>query len=149
MALLHKKLNVSDNVNDVDFTRYITELSEIVKESYDNHQKKINLNINCDIETITIGKALPIGFILVELISNSMKHAFKNRNIGIINIEITEGKNGQKNKFYYSDNGDGFDFNQTNEKGLGLEITKGLIDQIDGIVETKTDNGFELIIYFK
>ncbi|SHJ97003.1 sensor histidine kinase [Epilithonimonas mollis] len=149
MALLHKKLNVSDNVNDVDFTRYITELSEIVKESYDNHQKKINLNINCDIETITIEKALPIGFILVELISNSMKHAFKNRNIGIINIEITEGKNGQKNKFYYSDNGNGFDFNQKNEKGLGLEITKGLIDQIDGIVETKTDNGFELIIYFK
>src|SRR6218665_212433 len=85
MALLHKKLNVSDNVNDVDFTRYITELSEIVKESYDNHPKKINLNINCDIETITIGKALPIGFILVELISNSMKHAFKKRNIGIIN----------------------------------------------------------------
>ena len=149
MALLHKKLNVNDNVNEVDFTRYITELSEIVKESYDNHQKKIKLNINCEIETITIGKALPIGFIIVELISNSMKHAFKNRNIGIINIEIAKGKNGQKNKFYYSDNGDGFDFYQTNEKGLGLEITKGLIDQIDGIVETKTYNGFELIIYFK
>ena len=149
MALLHKKLNVNDNVNEVDFTRYITELSEIVKESYDNHQKKIKLNINCEIETITIGKALPIGFIIVELISNSMKHAFKNRNIGIINIEVAKGKNGQKNKFYYSDNGDGFDFYQTNEKGLGLEITKGLIDQIDGIVETKTYNGFELIIYFK
>ncbi len=149
MALLHKKLNVSDNVNDVDFKRYITELSEIVKESYDNHQKKINLNINCDIETITIGKALPIGFILVELISNSMKHAFKKRNIGIINIEIIKGKNEQKHKFYYSDNGDGFDFNQANDKGLGLEITKGLIDQIDGTIETKTDNGFELIIYFK
>lgn len=149
MALLHKKLNVSDNVNDVDFKRYITELSDIVKESYDNYQKKINLNINCDIETITIGKALPIGFILVELISNSMKHAFKERNIGLINIEIIEGKNEQKHKFYYSDNGDGFDFNQANDKGLGLEITKGLIDQIDGIVETKTDNGFELIIYFK
>lgn len=148
MALLHKKLNVSDNVNDVDFTRYITELSEIVKESYDNHQKKISLNINCDIETITIGKALPIGFILVELISNSMKHAFNNRNIGIINIEISEGKNEQKNKFYYSDNGDGFDFNKANDKGLGIEITKGLIDQIDGTIETKTDNGFELIIYF-
>ena len=133
----------------MEFKRYIIELSEIVKDSYDNYQKIINLNLNCDIEMITIGKALPIGLILVELISNSMKHAFKNRNIGIINIAITEGNNGQKNKFYYSDNGDGFDFNQTNEKGLGLEITKGLIDQIHGFVETKTDNGFELIIYFK
>lgn len=148
MALLHKKLNLSDNVNDIDFIRYINDLSEIVKESYNNHDKEIRLNIYCTIETIIIGKALPIGFIIVELISNSMKHAFKNRNIGIINIEITKDVNGY-NKFYYSDNGDGFDFNKTNDKGLGLEITKGLIDQIDGIVETKTNNGFELIIFFK
>ncbi len=146
MALLHKKLNVNDNVNDIDFKRYITELSEIVKESYDNHKKKINLNINCEIETISIERALPIGLIAVELISNSIKHAFKKRSIGIINIDITRQEN--TNKFHYSDNGDGFDFNKTNDIGLGLEITKGLIDQIDGTIETRTDNGFELIIYF-
>ena len=45
MALLHKKLNVSDNVNEIDFKRYIAELSELVKESYDNHKNKISLKI--------------------------------------------------------------------------------------------------------
>jgi two-component sensor histidine kinase len=75
-----------------------------------------------------------------------MKYAFKKRNIGIVNIELT--KNETKNLLYYSDNGDGFDFEKINEKGLGLEIIKGLIDQIDGTVETKTENGFELLIYF-
>ena len=147
MALLHKKLNVADNVNEIDFKRYITELSGLVKESYDNHNKKISLNVKCEIENISIEKALPIGLIITELVSNSMKHAFKKRNIGIINIEITKNKTG--NKLYYADNGDGYDFNKVNEKGLGQEIIKGLIDQLDGITEIKNNNGFELMLYFK
>ena len=147
MALLHKKLNVADNVNEIDFIKYIAELSELVKESYDNHKKKISLNVKCEVENISIEKALPIGLIITELVSNSMKHAFKKRNIGIINIEITKNEIG--NKLYYADNGDGYDFNKVNEKGLGQEIIKGLIDQLDGITEIKENNGFELMLYFK
>lgn len=149
MALLHKKLNVADSVNEVELKVYVTELSELVKESYNNYKKRINLNVNCEIEEISLEKALPIGLILVELISNSIKHAFKKRSVGIINIEITRDEITKTSRLYYSDNGDGFDFDKTNDKGLGLEITKGLIDQINGIIETKKDNGFELLIYFK
>jgi len=147
MALLHKKLNVSDNVNDVDLKRYITELSELVKESYDNHKKKISLNIKCDVDTISIEKALPLGLIITELVSNSMKHAFKKQNIGIITIEISKNEAG--NILYYADNGIGFDFNKVIEKGLGQEIIKGLIDQLSGNVATKNNNGFELTVSFK
>ncbi len=147
MALLHKKLNVAENVNDVDLKRYVTELSELVKESYDSHKKTVTLNIKCTIETISIEKALPLGLIIVELVSNSMKHAFKKRNIGIIDIEIS--KNNSTSKLYYADNGEGFDFNKTSEKGLGQEIVKGLIDQLDGTTEADNKNGFELTIYFK
>jgi two-component sensor histidine kinase len=146
MALLHKKLNVSDNVNDVDLKRYVTELSELVKESYENSKKKIILNSKCDLEHISIEKALPLGLIITELVSNSMKHAFKKRSIGIITIEITKDQN--LNKLYYSDNGIGFDFNITSDKGLGQEIIKGLIDQLDGSVKTNNHNGFELTMYF-
>jgi two-component system, sensor histidine kinase PdtaS len=147
MALLHKKLNVSDNVNDVDLKQYIDELSELVKDSYNSHKKKISLNIKCEVERISIEKALPIGLIITELVSNSMKHAFKKRSIGIISIEITKEEN--TNMLYYSDNGSGFDFYKANEKGLGQEIVKGLIDQLNGNVEARNDNGFELTIYFK
>jgi len=146
MALLHKKLNVADNVNEVDLKRYITELAELVKESYDSHKKKINLHIKCDVESISIEKALPLGLIIVELVSNSMKHAFKKQNIGIINIEITKD---ETMRLYYADNGSGFDFNKPSDKGLGQEIIKGLIDQLDGSVETNSNNGFELEVYFK
>lgn len=147
MALLHKKLNVAENANFVDLNKYVTELSELVKESYDSHKKKVQLNVKCEIEKISIEKALPVGLIITELVSNSMKHAFKKQHIGNINIEIT--KDESISKLYYSDNGSGFDFHKLSEKGLGQEIIKGLIDQLDGSVTTNKNKGFELMIYFK
>ena len=146
MALLHKKLKVSDNVHEVDLKKYITELSELVKESYDTRSKKVNLNVNVEIEKTSLEKALPLGLIIVELVSNSMKHAFEKLSIGIINIELTPSRKG--NQLYYSDNGSGFDFNVINEKGLGQEIIKGLIDQLDGTIEARNNNGFELTVWF-
>lgn len=147
MALLHKKLKVSDSVNYVDLKKYVVELAELVKKSYDRHKKEIKLNVNCEIEVISMEKVLPLGLIIVELVSNSMKHAFKNRNVGIINLEITRDKG--KNRLYYSDNGMGYNFDKSSEKGLGLEIIKGLIDQLNGVVEASNKNGFELIMYFE
>ncbi len=147
IALLHKKLSINDSVNDVDLKRYATELAELVKESYVN-EKKVNLFVSCEVETLSISKALPVGLIIVELVSNSMKHAFTQQPKGIINIEIT--KNEKMNKLHYVDNGLGFDFKNVETKGLGVEIMKGLIDQLNGKIETPSHNkGFELIIYFK
>jgi len=78
-----------------------------------------------------------------------MKHAFNKRSVGIINIELTTNEATGNNQLYYSDNGEGFDFNATNEKGLGQEIIKGLIDQLNGTIEAKSHHGFELRVYFK
>ncbi|HAK79496.1 MAG TPA: hypothetical protein DCM71_21955 [Runella sp.] len=148
IALLHKKLNVSESVNDVDLKRYVTDLSELVKDSYDIKGKNVGLFVTCDIEILSITKALPLGLIIVELVSNSMKHAFKNQPNGIINIEIAQDKNSKKNCLHYIDNGVGFDFKNVQTKGLGVEITKGLIDQLNGTVEAQLKKGFELKMYF-
>ena len=103
---------------------------------------------HCEIEILPISKALPVGLIIVELISNSMKHAFKEQLNGIINIEIKQDDNLKKKCLHYIDNGKGFDFENVETKGLGVEITKGLIDQLNGTVETQIKKGFELKIYF-
>lgn len=147
IALLHKKLSINDSVNDVDLKRYVIELAELVKESYVN-ERQVTLVVNCEVETLSISKALPVGLIIVELVSNSMKHAFIQQPKGIINIEITKGE--KMNKLHYVDNGVGFDFNTIETKGLGVEIMKGLIDQLNGKIETPSHSkGFELIVYFK
>ena len=149
MALLHKKMNVSDNVSEVNLGRYVAELAELVCESYARPKKKVELNVVCSIDKISIEKALPIGLIVVELVSNSIKHAFKKRSVGLITIEIGNSDDLSKKKLYYADSGDGYDFNKVSDKGLGQEIIKGLIDQLDGTFETQSNNGFELTIYFQ
>jgi len=147
IALLHKKLSITDSVNDVDLKTYVTELAELVKESYVN-EKNVNLIVSCQVETLSISKALPVGLIIVELVSNSVKHAFSRQPKGFINIEITQGE--KMNKLHYIDNGVGFDFKNVKTKGLGVEIMKGLIDQLNEKIETPNHiKGFELIIYFK
>lgn len=148
IALLHKKLNVSESVNDVDLKRYITDLSELVKDSYDIKEKNVSLFITCEIDTLTITKALPLGLIIVELVSNSMKHAFKNQPNGIINIELLKGDSSKKYCLHYIDNGIGFDFKNVETKGLGVEIMKGLIDQLNGQYESQIKKGFELKMCF-
>jgi two-component system, sensor histidine kinase PdtaS len=77
-----------------------------------------------------------------------MKYAFAEQANGIINIEITKDEKLKKHKLLYVDNGKGFDFNQIETKGLGIEITKGLIDQLNATTETKQSRGFEIIICF-
>jgi len=149
IALLHKKLSVVESINDVDLNRYVNELSQLVKDSYDTANKNINLYITCEVESLSISKALPIGLIIVELVSNSMKHAFAKQPNSIINIEIIKDEKTKMNKLHYVDNGVGFDFNNIDTKGLGVEIMKGLIDQLNATIETRRSRGFELIIYFK
>src|SRR5690606_23022742 len=105
MALLHKKLNISENVHEVNLDRYVTELVEIVKESYDSPAKKVTLATTCTVEKMSIEKALPIGLILVELVSNSMKYAFNKQKMGIIRIDLAQDIYTEIYKLHYTDNG--------------------------------------------
>lgn len=148
MALIHKKLNISENVNEVNLATYIKELSDLIVDSYENLHKKVHLNLQSNIESINIEQAHPIGLILVELISNSMKYAFNKQPEGVIFISVNVEKDNQKKTLYYSDNGSGYDFYQPVEKGLGVSIVKGLIDQLDATVQTNQKNGFEISIQF-
>ena len=70
--MLHKKLNVDDSVNDVEVNRYVNELADLVKDSYVNEKKDVELQVNCELQSLPISKAMPIGLIIVELVSNSM-----------------------------------------------------------------------------
>jgi two-component sensor histidine kinase len=148
MVLLHNKLNVSENVFEVDFPKYVIDIAELVKDSYDNSNQKITLKIKCEVPILSIDKALPIGMIIVELVSNSMKYAFTPDKLGVISISITSDSLSNQKRLYYVDNGPGFNFSETNYKGLGLEIIKGLIDQINGDLETNNTDGFFFVINF-
>jgi len=148
MALLHEKLSVSEAVDSINFGEYIKEVCKLVKGSYEFHNRRVLIKSLSEIDKIPIQKALPIGLILVELISNSIKHAFDGKNLGIIDIEVKFDENTGKNVLCYTDTGRGFEFGKSNEKGLGMEIIKGLLEQLNAQIDYNNNNGFELKIYF-
>jgi len=102
--------------------------------------------------------AVPLGIILNELISNSLKYAFSGRDNGKIQIRLYQ-KNGEgsiegnKSTNYVlsvSDNGIGIpdDLDIENLDSLGLQLVTTLVEQLDGELEMNRDNGTEFIIRF-
>jgi two-component sensor histidine kinase len=148
MALLHKKLNIVENINSIDFDYYLQELTDLVSESYYDEKKNIKIFNQTSLGKTNIETAMPLGLIIVELISNSLKHAFHHQSEGVIKIFLTWNQELKKHQLNYTDNGSGFDFKPTEKKGLGVEIIEGLIDQINGNYIINGNNGFSIIVYF-
>lgn len=151
MALLHQKLNISKNIDQVNLRDYVSELAALVRDSYLHINKNIILDITCKIEELSIQKAQPLGMIIVELMSNSIKHAFVKQSIGTISIVIENNFNGLGLQMRYADDGIGFDTMQKNhDKGLGLGIIEGLTDQLSGktTIDQLHKKGFAISISF-
>jgi two-component sensor histidine kinase len=113
--------------------------------------------------------AIPLGIIVNELVSNALKHAFPSGRKGEIDIELSKTENfaskldiygpGQcsieKNCFQYkltvTDDGIGIpeEIDLENADSLGLQLVNTLVEQIDGCIELKRNNGTEFTIWFR
>lgn len=151
MAILHQKLDISKDINHINLNDYVSELAALVRDSYLHINKNIILEINCTIEELSIQQAQPLGMIIVELMSNSIKHAFVKQNTGTISINIEKNLNSSSMQMRYADDGIGFITTQKNqEKGLGLGIIDGLTDQLNGkkTIDHLHQKGFAILINF-
>ena len=110
--------------------------------------------------------AVPLGIIINELVSNSLKYAFQGKDKGLIQIKLCReespeyANNGPESKkegyndtnfiLTVSDDGIGIpeDFNSEDSDSLGLQLVAILVDQLDGELELKRNNGTEFTILF-
>ena len=100
--------------------------------------------------------AVPLGMIINELVSNSLKYAFPGRAKGEIQIKLHREENkkdGFKNTSFtlkVSDNGVGIPDNFEIEglNSLGFQLVASLVDQLDGEFDLKRDNGMKFTMKF-
>ena len=91
---------------------------------------------------------IPIGLILNELISNSFKYGFKDKSEGFISLSVKRTDNDDV-VFTVRDSGIGLPENFNLESAnVGFHLIDGLVNQISGELETKTDNGAVFTITF-
>lgn len=149
MALIHERLYQSTDLKRIDFGDYIRTLSNELFRTYVADSGHIKLVINVEDIFLDINTAVPLSLIVNELITNSLKHAFPDGKIGVINTNFY--KKDDHYEFNVKDNGIGFpqdlDFQKTDS--LGLQIVNSLTSQIDGEIELNRSNGTEFRINFK
>jgi two-component sensor histidine kinase len=159
MALIHEELYRGEGLDKIDFSLYIKELADNLLLTY-----RLGTDVNLEIAIeeklfFNMDTAVPLGIIVNELISNSLKHAFSGRDKGEIKIELGREKKeeykekGRKNNIFtliVSDNGIGIPDNLNIEDldSLGLQLVTSLVDQLDGELELRRDNGTEFTIRF-
>ena len=167
MALIHEELYKGNNIETLNFADYLLNLTKDLLDSYRVGRDNISLKLDLEQVYLNIDTSIPLGIIVNELVSNSLKHAFPNRQKGEIRISLQRAedelnkenceifrKNNQNLGFDYilkvSDNGVGIpkDMDFQNTETLGLQLVNILVEQIDGCIELKSDNGTEFAIWF-
>jgi PAS domain S-box-containing protein len=149
MALIHERLYQSIDLKRMDFGDYIRSLSTELLHTYEVDPGLIKLKINVEDIFLDINTAIPLGLIVNELVTNSLKHAFPEGNSGEINVDFHPIDDYYE--FTVKDNGVGFpeDIDYQNTESLGLQIVTSLTDQIDGEITLDRNNGTKFKITFK
>lgn len=151
MALIHETLYRSKDLEKVDFASYIKTLASNLFISYGEDYGRIKLEIDVKSEKLDLNHSIPLGLIINELISNSLKHAFPDNRNGTIKIGLYSTDENIV-ELIISDNGIGMqkDFDIKTTKTLGLRLVTILIeDQLDGEIILDKGKGTTFHIYFK
>ena len=157
MALIHEELYKGGELDTLNFSSYIKELVENLFLTYKLGNTNTILNMNLEENVfLDMDTAIPLGIIINELVSNSLKHAFIGRDKGEIQIKLRREESNNKDLkgtsfiLTVSDDGIGIPENLDlrNSSNLGTQLITTLVDQLEGELKMKVTNGTEFTIRF-
>lgn len=130
----HQILCESDNISTVNMKEYIDELCSELKHGIANKDISFNLDIDT---TMPLKKAVYVGLIVNELVSNSIKYAFLNKK-GIIYVSLQ--KNYNKYRLIVSDSGKGYKKEDIKSNSFGIKLVESLVKkQLRGKISNKIE----------
>ncbi len=138
MALIHDRLYRSDNMGDVDFEKYTTELIDEIQYSYPT-SNSIEVNTHISNVKLNVNTAIPCGLILNELLTNCYKYAFEGREEGKIDIHFKSYDN--RLHLMVKDNGIGLKKDYKESDSLGMVVIQSLSEQLDGEYQFIVNDG--------
>jgi PAS domain S-box-containing protein len=136
------------DMNEIRLNEYITEIATSLLKSYKPDKEQISLQLDLDEMRIDVRRAIPVGLIVNEIITNSLKHAFNNDNEGFIRVGLNR-RDGHV-IIDVEDNGNRLQLQSypDGSKSLGLVLVKILTEQISGTVESNIEKGTRFRITF-
>lgn len=149
MALVHELLYQSENFIDISFEDYLKKLIDTMKGTLPFDHQHIDINIHSEDVSLNINQAIPSAILINELVTNSFKHAFRNRASGLININLRESAD--HIIISVEDNGVGLpeDFVMNQQSSIGMSLIQSLTKQLNGNLAIKNNEGSSFEICFK
>jgi len=148
MSLIHQQLYNTEDIKTIDMTVYLPELLDYLGESFGIGR---NIRFRLDIAPVKLGvsQAIPVGLIINEAVTNSIKYAFRPGKQG--NITITMHQSADGINLVIADDGIGInpDIASAASTSMGLKLIKGLTRDIDGEIKFINENGTRIEINFK
>lgn len=148
MGILHQKLYQGEHLAFIEMKNYFENLCINILDSY-NETERIKVTIEMNEFELDVDTAMPLGLIVNELLTNSLKYAFPKGEKGNIELSIRElSENNFQLKI--SDNGVGKSLDaKAKGTGFGSQLVDLLTRQIDGKLSQDVSKGTMILIDFK
>ena len=161
IAALHETLYSSRDLASIEFGTYVDRLVRDLVGFYAVDQKRLNVAVRAADLVVDIGQAIPLGLIVNELVTNTLKHAFPDGRLGTVDVQLeyltdtVEFSKGDTlddglGQLTVTDNGTGLppDFNFEETPSMGLHLVNVLVEQLQGELEVRTGNGTSIAVKF-
>ncbi|MBX2815494.1 MAG: sensor histidine kinase [Saprospiraceae bacterium] len=147
MSLIHQKLYRGKNLAVIEMKSYLETLADHLLEAY-SKEDEIDVQIEMNPLELDVDYAIPVGLIINELMTNSLKYAFGRKKHGVIDISLQQ--EGDEMVLDVGDNGDGKAaiIDPKMSSGFGSELVEMLTTQLKGRVTQEAGEGFRTQLRF-
>jgi two-component sensor histidine kinase len=148
MALIHERLYRTGDLQNVELGDYITSLAKDLFGTYVTNPDKVKMEIDVENVKLHIDSMIPLGLIINEVVTNTLKYAFPENKTGTLIIKFYK----KGNEFFLTVKDDGVgipeDFDIEKSDSLGMQLITNLTQQLDGELEIIKSPGATFNIKF-
>lgn len=144
MSLIHQNLYKDGSSSHLDVKNYLQHLTQNLFNTYNISEGKINLILDVDELDIDVGNLVPLGLIVNELITNSLKYAFQNRSEGTIGVSCKKVGDALYLKVW--DDGIGATPITSNE-GFGSRLVTTFAKRLNADLKHSYENGTQVELF--
>lgn len=151
MMLIHRRLYVDEDDMDIQMKEYIESLLENLMHSYGYADDQITFRLDLEAITLDVDKAIPLGLIINEVVSNSFKYAYHSVSDPELLIRLKQ-IGSREISLFIKDNGPGLPTEvnlETKEEGFGMKLVKILSKQLKGELEQLSEKGLSYHLSFR
>jgi two-component sensor histidine kinase len=146
IGIVHQKLYQGETLGSIEMKDYFINLSESILDSF-GAEDRVKVEFAMEKLNIDIDTAVPLGLIVNELLTNTLKYAFPNNQNGSVRIKL-EKQSGGILHLEVSDNGVGKS-GTTHGTGFGGQLISLLTRQLNGSMKEEIKNGTHVFFDFK